>query len=204
MESLTKVKNIIFDLGGVILNIDYLLTIKGFEELGVETFEAVFSQQKQSKFTDAFETGEISEIQFYEKLKEVTGVEFSFESYREAWNAMLLDLPEERLKLLRELSGKFRLFLLSNTNETHYKEFITKVEQDFDSIFEKVYYSHFFGKRKPNKDSFLSILEENELMVEETLFIDDSIQHIESAREIGMKSIYLKGKDILEELKGIE
>ena len=90
------------------------------------------------------------------------------------------------------------MFLFSNTNETHYKEFVTKVESDFNTIFEKTYYSHQFGKRKPDSDSFLSILKENNLIIEETLFVDDSIHHIESANLLGIRTLLIQEKPITE------
>lgn len=193
---LKGIKNIIFDLGGVILNIDYQRTIDEFEKLGVSNFETIFSQSFQNHISDKFEKGEITEIEFYESIKELSGVEFSFSQYQFAWNAILLDLPQYRIKLLKQLKRKYRLFLFSNTNETHYKEFITKVEDDFNSIFEKTYYSHKFGRRKPDIISFEELLKENNLKTGETLFIDDSVQHIEGASSLGIKTILLQNESV--------
>jgi len=198
MKELEGIKNIIFDLGGVILNIDYQITVEAFKKLGIEDFEEIFSQYKQSTLSDGFETGRITELEFYEGIKTISGKDFTFEEYKNAWNALLLDLPKERINILKKLSKKYRLFLFSNTNETHYKEFVTKVESDFNTIFEKTYYSHQFGKRKPDSDSFLSILKENNLIIEETLFVDDSIQHIESANLLGIRTLLIQEKPITE------
>ncbi|MDG1175893.1 MAG: HAD family phosphatase [Flavobacteriales bacterium] len=198
MKELEGIKNIIFDLGGVILNIDYQITVEAFKKLGIDDFEEIFSQYKQSTLSDDFETGRITELEFYEGIKTISGKDFTFEEYKNAWNALLLDLPKERINILKKLSEKYRLFLFSNTNETHYKEFVTKVESDFNTIFEKTYYSHQFGKRKPDSDSFLSILKENNLIIEETLFVDDSIQHIESANLLGIRTLLIQEKPITE------
>lgn len=198
MKELEGIKNIIFDLGGVILNIDYQLTVEAFKKLGIDDFEEIFSQYKQSTLSDDFETGRITELEFYEGIKTISGKDFTFEEYKNAWNALLLDLPKERINILKKLSKKYRLFLFSNTNETHYKEFVTKVESDFNTIFEKTYYSHQFGKRKPDSDSFLSILKENNLIIEETLFVDDSIQHIESTNLLGIRTLLIQEKPITE------
>ncbi|MDB9931827.1 HAD family phosphatase [Flavobacteriales bacterium] len=198
MKELEGIKNIIFDLGGVILNIDYQLTVEAFKKLGIDDFEEIFSQYKQSTLSDDFETGRITELEFYEGIKTISGKDFTFEEYKNAWNALLLDLPKERINILKKLSKKYRLFLFSNTNETHYKEFVTKVESDFNTIFEKTYYSHQFGKRKPDSDSFLSILKENNLIIEETLFVDDSIHHIESANLLGIRTLLIQEKPITE------
>lgn len=198
MKELEGIKNIIFDLGGVILNIDYQITVEAFKKLGIDDFEEIFSQYKQSTLSDDFETGRITELEFYEGIKTISGKDFTFEEYKNAWNALLLDLPKERINILKKLSKKYRLFLFSNTNETHYKEFVTKVESDFNTIFEKTYYSHQFGKRKPDSDSFLSILKENNLIIEETLFVDDSIQHIESTNLLGIRTLLIQEKPITE------
>jgi glucose-1-phosphatase len=201
MEDLKRVKNIIFDLGGVILNIDYQLTVTEFKKLGIHDFDEIFSQYKQSFLSDDFETGKISEMEFYKGIKKISGKEFTFDEFKFAWNALLLNLPQKRIDLLRDLSKKYRLFLYSNTNETHYKEFINKVEEDFNSIFEKTYYSHKFGQRKPDSDSFLTILRNNKLKADETLFVDDSIQHIQSADILGMKTMLIQENPITEIFK---
>ena len=201
MNNLEPIKNIIFDLGGVILNIDYHLTVEAFEKLGVPNFETIFSQFNQSNLSDEFEIGKITEEEFYKSLVELSGIDFSFLQFKRAWNAMLLDLPNSRIQLLKKLSKKYRLFLFSNTNETHYNSFIIRAGDDFDVIFEKTYYSHQFGRRKPDGDSFSALLKENDLQPEETLFVDDSIQHIESARKIGIRTFHLMDTDILNEFE---
>ncbi|MGB1041108.1 MAG: hypothetical protein ACPGVD_09560, partial [Flavobacteriales bacterium] len=92
MNNLEGIKNIIFDLGGVILNIDYYLTVEAFEKLGVPNFETIFSQFNQSNLSDEFEIGKITEEEFYKSLVELSGIDFSFLQFKQAWNAMLLDL----------------------------------------------------------------------------------------------------------------
>ena len=191
MKINSDIKNIIFDLGGVILNIDYNLTIKEFKKLGINNFENIFSQFKQSNFSDKFETGDISEHEFYKEIKKATNTSFTFNEFKKAWNAMLLDLPKDRIALLKKLSTDYRLFLFSNTNETHYKKFHENVENDFNEIFEKTYYSHLFGNRKPTVNSFQKIVQENNLKVKETLFIDDSKQHIIGAEKAGIKALLI-------------
>lgn len=198
MKNLDGIKAIIFDLGGVILNIDYQRTVDEFKKLGVPHFGEIFSQFKQSSFTDDFEKGRISENDFYETVKAKTEVDFSFSEFRAAWNAMLLDLPPQRIEMLKKLSEQYRLFLFSNTNETHYNKFITKVESDFDILFEKTYYSHQFGLRKPDKFAFQMLLEQNNLVAEDTLFIDDSYQHIESANSLGIRTLLIQEKPFFE------
>lgn len=196
-------KNIIFDLGGVIINIDYNLTINAFKKLGVQNFEHLYSQAQQAKLFDKFETGKISPQEFRKEIKKLLPPKISNYEINKAWCAMLLNFPPERLLLLENLKKKHRLFLLSNTNKIHISE-VTKILKSenhwkiWNKIFEKKYYSHKIGMRKPDKKVFEYVLNENNLKAEETLFIDDSEQNITGAKKAGIKTYFLKkGEDIL-------
>lgn len=197
------IKNIILDLGGVIINIDYTKTLEAFRQLGVNDIEAVFTQNKQNKLFDDCETGKIGSSQFRADFKSQLGVNISDETFDSAWNAMLLDLPMQRLNFIRSLSEQgYRVFLFSNTNEIHLSE-VFRICQDqnniknFDPYFEKQYYSHTFGLRKPNPEAFLTILNENKLNPNETLFIDDTERHVLGARSAGIHAVHLtKDKSI--------
>ncbi|WP_439882012.1 HAD family hydrolase [Pontibacter sp. MBLB2868] len=194
---LTPIKNIIFDLGGVIINIDYQKSVKELQKLCKENCQVEFSQKEQSHLFDLYETGNSSSEEFRNDLRKAYQIEATDEEIDAAWNAMLLDIPQERIDLLRALGKKYRIFLLSNTNAIHLKRFNEIVEHSFtipslDSLFEEAYYSHLVGKRKPDSDIFELILNQHDLNKEETLFIDDSIQHIKSANEIGIKTLHLQ------------
>jgi glucose-1-phosphatase len=194
---LTNVKNIIFDLGGVIINIDYHKSIRELEQYCQHGHTIEYSQKAQSQLFDLFETGNSSPEDFRRELRETYHLDATDEQIDDAWNAMLLDIPAERIELLRELSKKYRIFLLSNTNAIHLKRFNEMVEHSFtipslDSLFERTYYSHLIGQRKPDAIVFEQILEQNGLQREETLFIDDSIQHIESADKVGLQTLFLQ------------
>jgi len=201
MLELNGVKNIIFDLGGVILNIDYEQTANAFKKIGIKNFNDIYSQAKQGKVFDKLETGEITPEEFREYIKEIVP-SLQLSDIDKSWNAMLLDLPVQRINLLKELKKKYRLFLLSNTNEIHIKCFRKIIESSygeniFDSIFEHQYYSSDIGLRKPNADCFQYVLEKNGLEASETLFIDDSIQHVEGARKLKINTYHLiPGEDI--------
>ncbi len=194
-----QIKNIIFDLGGVILNIDYNLLVKSFSEIGLPHFEDFFSQKKQKIFFDEYEKGNISSSEFRKKLKKQCIPNTSDEAIDSAWNAMLLDLPKERLDFLMFVKSRYRTFLLSNTNEIHINciyNYLKKNFQknDFSSCFEKVYLSYEIGMRKPDAEIFEKVINENGLNKIETLFIDDSSQHIESARNFGIQTYLLDVK----------
>ena len=200
-----KIKNIIFDLGGVIVNIDINLTVNAFKKLGVENFDEVYSKLKQNELFDQFETSKISSNKFREKLLEYAHHPISTDEIDMAWNALLLDLPKERLALLARLKTKYRLFLLSNTNEIHMREFAKQLQKNygFDNLshlFEKHYFSYEMKKRKPNAEAFAMVLNENKLLANETLFIDDTLQHILGARQLEIQSLHLKSNITINQL----
>jgi FMN phosphatase YigB (HAD superfamily) len=208
-----EIKNIIFDLGGVIINLDIPKTIGEFNKLTDRSFEAIYTQLQQTPLFDEFDKGRITEELFFEEIKRLLQSPVSNEQLRAAWNAMLLDFPLHRLELLKTLGTKYRLFLLSNTNETHVTEFekqlyLTRGYKNLEPFFEKVYYSCRMNMRKPDTEIFEFVLTENNLKAEETLFIDDSPQHIEGALKTGVKAHFLvKGKEfetLLKELHVID
>lgn len=192
---------IIFDLGGVIINLDYQLTTKAFKELGMENFEEAYSQLSQNSLFDDFETGKISSQHFINKLLPHLPVGTSANQVVAAWNAMILDVPSEKIKLLNKLKDQYRIFLLSNTNDIH----MVKVRREWNKVtnlametfFEKIYLSHELGLRKPDPKIFLEVCNLSGLNPERTLFIDDSPQHITGANSIGLQTIFLKKSEDL-------
>lgn len=187
------IKNIIFDLGGVILNIDYNKTSQAFKDHGLSNFDQLYSQFQQNNLFDELETGKISEVTFTQALQREIPTT-SIKNITDAWNAMLLDLPERRVNLLNMVKDNYNIFLLSNTNMIHYKAYMEYIKSSYDlnfnSIFKKAYYSHEIGYRKPTKDCFEYVLHQNDLIPQETLFIDDSIQHIEGALSVGIHTVH--------------
>lgn len=194
--SKNKFKNIIFDLGAVILNIDHSLTVNEFEELGIKNAGKLLAEAKQKQLINLFDKGLISAADFRNELRKYS--HFHLDDYKidEAWNAMLLDLPPARLQLLENLKTNSRTFLLSNTNEIHINAFHNYLLKeygiaDLSAYFEKTYLSFQLGMRKPDADIFRLILEENKLNPSETLFIDDTKEHIEGAEKLGIKTYWL-------------
>jgi HAD superfamily hydrolase (TIGR01509 family) len=195
---ISGIRHIIFDLGGVLLNIDYRATERAFEELGIPDFRHRYSQLSQNTFFDDWETGKMNKADFIKGMREASGNDaLTDEQILGAWNAMLLDFPLRRLQVLQQLRNHYDLILLSNTNEVHeaaFNEILMKT-CGFNTIahfFDKVYLSHRAGMRKPGREIFERILEENQLKAEHTLFIDDSPQHIETANSLGIRTIYLE------------
>jgi len=195
-----NIKNIIFDLGGVILNIDYHLTIDGFKKLGFENFDEIYSQANQTGVFDKIDKGTITPAEFRDEIRELSGKPFTDKQIDDAWNAMLLDFPVHRLELLEKVHSQYRTFLLSNTNKIHidvYNQILLNTfgVEDLSHFFEKEYYSHEVHMRKPDAEIFELILKESNLKPEETLFIDDSEQHVIGARKLGINAYHLKVKD---------
>lgn len=201
---LNRYKNIIFDLGGVILNIDYNLSVDAFKKLGLENFQTHFSQAAQNQLFDLYEKGLITSNEFRTELKKHLNDAISFNDIDNAWNALLQNLPVKRLAVLEQLKNTHRTFLLSNTNEIHINEFNNYLKSEFNlndlsNHFEKLYLSYEIGMRKPDKEIFEFVLSENNLQASETLFIDDSKQHIDSANSVGLNTYWLtNGETILD------
>jgi HAD superfamily hydrolase (TIGR01509 family) len=193
-------KNIIFDFGGVILTIDYLKTIASFQKLGIPDFEEQYSKMKQSNLFDEFETGKISSAEFRDRIRSISSLPLSDRQINYAWNSILIDFPKENLEILERLKKSYRIFLLSNTNEIHEHAFKALIQKKFgrnvlNETFEHVYLSHHLHLRKPDPAIYNFVLKENNLEAGETLFVDDSIQHIEGAAKVGLQTFYFeKGK----------
>ena len=190
MEILKGIKNIIFDLGGVIINIDYRLTLNEFRKLGLKDMDKTYTQASQLPWFDKYDTGGISSEKFIYEFSKVLDPGTSSEQIIHAWNAMLLDFPQERAELLLKLKTKYRTFLLSNTNDLHTKYYFQQIHDlygydEMKMFFEKEYYSNRVGMRKPNPEIFKLVVRENGLMASETLFIDDTLKHVEGAKIAG-------------------
>ena len=205
--NLSSFDTIIFDLGGVVINLDYYKTTRAFEALGLENFGEMYSQAAQTGLFDDFEKGKSSVPYFLNKLIDFLPIGTTANQVVEAWNAMILDFPKENLQLLEELKLSHRTFLLSNTNEIH----IQKVHQHLQLVsphktlhpyFEKVYFSSDIGMRKPDAEIFEFVLNKNKLDPAKTLFIDDTEQHILGAQKVGIQTYHLsKNERIYDILK---
>ena len=201
---MNKIKNIIFDLGGVILNLDYAKTVDEFKKIGLLNFQDLYSQKMQNIIFDDFEKGEVSSAEFISSLIDSENLKIKEIDFINAWNAMLLEIPMKKLEFIDALKKDYKVFLLSNTNEIHINKFEDDLKKNnmlnqFYKCFDKVYYSSRMGKRKPDENCFKQVLEENQLVPQQTLFIDDSVQHIKGAKRIGIETFHLeKNKSIID------
>ncbi len=183
---------ILFDLGGVLIDIDYQATENAFVRLGVSDFQDQYTQFQQNQLFDHFETGQISAQHFINKLLPITQKGTSPNEIVHAWNAMIGGFPDEKILLLERLSEKQRIALLSNTNELHMVQVKRSWEKasslSFESLFEQVFLSHEIQQRKPDVATFHWVCEQLDVIPEKVLFIDDSPQHIAGASSAGLQT----------------
>lgn len=204
------IKNVIFDLGGVIINLDVNKTIKEFNKLSKFPFEQLYTQKEQIDLFNQLDKGTVSTNDFFKEIKQKIGFDGPDEKLLNAWNAMLLDVPEHRLDTLVTMKHNYNTYLLSNTCEPHIEAFEKSLEEEygiknFNDYFDRVYYSCRIGMRKPDREIFEFVLDQNNIIPEETVFIDDSAQHVKGAGEVGINAFLLQKNmeinDLLKELK---
>lgn len=201
---MNKIRNIIFDYGNVIFKIDFNRAQQSFKNLGIKDVENFFSHQGHDPIFNQFEEGLISPAEFREGIRKVSEMpDLTDEEIDRAWNSLLIGVIEPNHELLLKIKEKYRTFLLSNNNEIHYNWIMDylKREHQLDSnagFFEKDYYSHLMKMRKPNPEIFQYVLEKHNLVPAETLFIDDSPQHLKTADQLGLQTHLLRGDESLE------
>lgn len=203
------IKNIIFDLGGVIINIDYDAPGRELAKFGFDGFNEMFSQKAQTELFDDLETGNADQSDFRAWIRANSETELTDEQIDHAWWAILLDFPPQRLEALLDYKTKYRTFLLSNTTAHHVVRFHEILKQEFgqptlEGYFEHVHYSNELGMRKPHPETFTHLCNLHGLRADETLFIDDSIQHVIGAKAAGLHTIHLqKGEEFMDRLSAM-
>lgn len=199
-----NIKNIIFDYGNVIFLIDFKRTQHTFTELGIANVEQFFAHTGHDPLFNDFEQGLITAAEFRDGLRRITGKSnLTDTQIDDAWNTLLIGVPPVNHEILLKVKEKYRSFLLSNNNEIHYSWIMKYLQREFNissnnSFFEKDYYSHLMKMRKPHPDIFKLVIKENNLIPFETLFIDDSPQHIKTANELGLRTHLLTAPETLE------
>ena len=189
-----NITTIIFDLGGVILNLDMkkterdlgkILEITNTDDASIPPFDKIYKD---------YETGNITTFRFLDYLHKRAVINVSHEDIINVWNDMLLDIPEKRIRMLEKLSKKYKLFMLSNINDLHVEAFekiVHDLQDNFFELFTKVYYSNIIHQRKPDKESYLIVIEENNLDVTKTLFVDDKAVNIKAAQDLGLQTLHI-------------
>ncbi len=194
---LTNIKNIIFDLGNILLDLDFNASINAFQKLGLKNDVL----NKQQAYSDPvfyeLEVGMVTPKEFRKKVREIINNKNATDQHiDDAWSAMVLNIPAERVKVLQELAKNYNVYLFSNTNQIHIDRLLPafKVQHgiDFTSLFEETYYSHEIHDRKPDLSSFEKVIELSGVNPDETLFVDDLEKNITGAQKAGMKTFWLK------------
>lgn len=199
------IKNIIFDLGGVLLDIDYHKTADAFIQLGAKNFKEFYSQTTANPLFEQLETGHISDEEFYVAMQAHCNPGTTFAQIQTAWNAILLDFRKESIAYLQQLKPKYNLYLLSNTNHIHHQAFQLKLQQQvgqhsLNNFFITAYYSHEIKKRKPYQATYQYVMDSLQINPAQTLFIDDSIINIGPAAAIGIQTHLLLPTQKIEQL----
>ena len=196
-----KIKNIIFDLGGVIINLDVPKTYKNFARLGGISERQVISLVESSPLFNDYEKGLISSRTFRTGVKRLLRKNLSDQEIDVAWNSMLLDIPTKRLSLIEELKGKYNLFVLSNTNDIHIEAFNEIVDESYDldkyhQLFDYIYYSYQINKRKPEIEIYRHVLDEQNLVPEETIFFEDNRDNIKAAATLNIHTHWVQSNNL--------
>ncbi len=199
---LSGIKNIIFDLGGVIIGIHEDLLVKTFKQIGFTNFNDLYAEIKQTPLFELFETGKVPAQSFRNELKKfknnVTDTQIDF-----AWNATVGDIPDINIDLVKNLRQSYRTFLLSNTNVIHMDCVLNnfKIKYGYnplEEMFEQTYLSYEIGLRKPDKECFQYILDNAGIKANETLFIDDILSNVKGAIETGLMGYHLNQGTVAE------
>ena len=199
-----KVKALLFDLGGVIVDLDYKKTANAFENIGLQNAEKAYSQFNQTDLFNLFETGHISSEEFLAELQNEIINQVSLSEITKAWNSMIIGFQHSKLEKIKKLSEQVPCYLLSNTNEIHLS-YIEQLLQEmgfkhFLNIFESCYFSHQIGKRKPHKETFEWVLNQMNYDAQDVLFIEDSPQHIKGAKSAKLNTFYFKKDSSLSDI----
>lgn len=195
-----NIKNVIFDYGNVIFDIDFRIAQNAFQKLGVSDIENFFAHKGHNKIFDDLETASISPAEFRAEIRKAANNDhLTDQQIDDAWNSLLIGTIQENHDLLLKVKEKYRTFLLSNNNEIHYNWIINYLKATFkinnyDDYFERAYFSQHMKLRKPNTNIFEQVIKENNLNPAETLFIDDSPQHIEGAKKVGLQTLLMTEK----------
>jgi HAD superfamily hydrolase (TIGR01509 family) len=202
---LTNIKNIIFDLGKVLLNLDFNASIEAFQKLGLKTDVLDSKQTYSDPVFYELEVGKISPKEFCNGVRRMLNNSgLTDMQIEDAWFAMILNIPANRVKIVQKLAKNYNLYLFSNTNKIHmdrlYRAFKSEHGIDFPSLFVKDYYSHEIHERKPDLSSYKKVVELSGINPEESLFIDDLEKNIIGAQQSGLKTFWLKDGMELTEL----
>lgn len=192
------IRNVVIDLGGVMIDLNRERCVAAFEDLGLEGVDNMLGLYRQEEPFLSVETGRISTAEFYDKLRSLIGKEVEDSTLESAFDAFLVELPVARLAALRRLRAKgYRTYMISNTNAIMYDGWIKRAFMQeglrVGDYFDGIVTSFAEGVCKPDPELFATVLRRHGLKAEESLLLDDSEANCESARTLGMKAIRIIG-----------
>ena len=192
-----KFKAVIFDFGNVIINIDFKRIYQTFAIYTSKSETYIEKQITDNQLFRRYESGQFTDEEFREIIRQILGFPLSDTEIDKAWNAVLLDIPVDRIELIKKIRQKYPVYLLSNTNNIHIKasnDYLQKEHgiSNLDQLFDQLFLSYEMGMWKPDADIYYHVLKKIKLQPNETLFLDDNIKNIESASAIGLQTILVK------------
>ena len=210
MINLDGIKNIFFDLGGVLINLDKGRCLNEFQKLGIQKIEEQIGRGLKSCLFRRFEKGIITADEFRNEIRQMTNKQLTDNEIDYAWNSFLLDISPSKLDILLKLQKHYRVFMLSNTNQIHFEyekshNFNVKKGFSIDDYFEKCYLSYKLHLSEPDKAIFEAVIKDSGVLPHESLFLDDNLQNIESAQSLGFHIYWVaENEDFTEKLRGIK
>lgn len=196
MMNFNNISTLIFDLGGVLLNLDKPRCVANFEKIGIHVMEDLLSLTHQQGFILDFELGNITTSEFRNRLRGYADREVTDQQIDAAWNSFLVNIPNEKLELLKQLKTKFKILMLSNTNDLSFNHTVdTMINVNgnrLEDYFDKCYLSYKLHLAKPHREIFDYLLKDAGVKAENCLFIDDGASNIEAAKALGFNTYFAK------------
>lgn len=194
------IKNIVFDLGGVIIDLDRDRAVRSFEEIGVKDAEQLIDAYEQKGIFLEVENGSIDTVEFCRKLSDHVGKELSLDDVKKGWMGFIVDVPLYKLAYILDLRKNFKVYLLSNTNPIIQEQWartdrFTEAGLPISAYFDKMYTSYEVGVTKPDPAIFNFMIRDTGLLPEETLFVDDGLRNIEIAKQLGFQTYQPQNKE---------
>lgn len=192
-----KFKAVIFDFGNVIINIEFQRIYQTFAKFTSKPVTYIEKRITEDQIFRRYESGQFTDEEFREVIRQTLGFPLSDHEVDTAWNAILLDIPTDRIDLIHNIRQKYPVYLLSNTNNIHISasnNYLKKVHgiKNLDILFDKLYLSYEMGMWKPDAEIYHEVLRSNKLQPNEVIFFDDNQHNIESAKAIGMQTILVE------------
>lgn len=191
-----NIKTIIFDLGGVIIDLDFKRTPEAFSQLTGWKYEDIYQMYFEPGLLQDYEKGLMSDQELRTGINKLFGTQLTNAQIDEAWCAMLGPIPKARLDFMNGLRKKYRVLVLSNTNAIHVTAFNQTIkevsgEDSLEAFADEVYFSHELNMRKPDLEIYKEILKRSNQKAEECLFLDDTPHNLEGAAQLGIRTMHI-------------